>query len=146
MSEDLFLPLQTVWTLMKCSIMLHFIWVFTVCKTYSGVSRIHRVNVSNFRILSTAVYVFHTLSSWNENTVKHVYNSHSQKDWKLVFKTNYRLIQVKSIAECSAILSTFIRLLFAIKIFVLSIFEWLFYTGFTVDMIQLQTNKILTLS
>ena len=34
--------------------------------------------------------------------------------------------------EHSAILSTFIMLPFIIKIFVLSIFEWLFYTGFTV--------------
>ena len=34
--------------------------------------------------------------------------------------------------EHSAILSTFIELLFVIKIFVLSIFEWPFYTGFTV--------------
>ena len=32
----------------------------------------------------------------------------------------------------SAILSTFIKLPFVIKIFVLSIFEWPFYTGFTV--------------
>ena len=41
---------------------------------------------------------------------------------------------VKSIAEWehSAILSTFIKLPFIIKIFVLSIFEWPFYTGFTV--------------
>ena len=31
---------------MKCSIMLHFIWVFTVCKsTPLGVSLIQRVNV-----------------------------------------------------------------------------------------------------
>ena len=30
---------------MKCSIMLHYIWVFTVCKsTHLGVSRIQRVN------------------------------------------------------------------------------------------------------
>ena len=28
-------------------------------------------------------------------------NSHSQKDQKLVFKTKYCLMQVKSIAECS---------------------------------------------
>ena len=53
------------------------------------------------------------------------------------FKTNYHLMQVKSIAEwCplehSAILSTFIKLPFAIKTFDLSIFEWPFYTGFTV--------------
>ena len=32
----------------------------------------------------------------------------------------------------SAILSTFIKLPFAIKVFVLSIFEWPFYTDFTV--------------
>ena len=46
-------------------------------------------------------------------------------------------MQVKSIAECSkgsisAILSTYIKLPFAIKIFVLPIFEWPFCTGFTV--------------
>ena len=34
--------------------------------------------------------------------------------------------------EHSAILSTFIKLPFVIKIFVLSIFECLFYTGFTI--------------
>ena len=33
--------------------------------------------------------------------------------------------------EHSAILSTFIKLPFVIKTFVWSIFEWLFYTGFT---------------
>ena len=45
-------------------------------------------------------------------------------------------MQIKSIAECSkrehsAILLTFIKLLIVIKIF-LSVFEWPFYTGFTV--------------
>ena len=39
-----------------------------------------------------------------------------------------RMLQV----ENSAILSTFIKLPFVIKIFVLFIFEWPFYTGFTV--------------
>ena len=34
--------------------------------------------------------------------------------------------------EHSAILSTYIKLPFIIKIFVLSFFEWPFYTGFTV--------------
>ena len=34
-------------------------------------------------------------------TVKPVYNSHSLKDQKLVFKTSYCLMQVKTIAECS---------------------------------------------
>ena len=35
--------------------------------------------------------------------------------------------------ERSAILSTLIQLQFVIKTFVLSIFEWPFYTGFTVS-------------
>ena len=67
--------------------------------------------------------------------VKSVSIGHSQKDQKLVFKTNYCLMQVKSIAEreLSAILSTFIKRPFVIKIFVLSAFEWPFYTGFTVS-------------
>ena len=64
-------------------------------------------------------------------------NGYSQEDRKLVFKTNYqfnagqkycRMLQGKH----SAILSTYIKLPFVIKIFVLPIFEWPFYTGFTV--------------
>ena len=35
--------------------------------------------------------------------------------------------------EHSAILSTLIKLQFVIKIFILSIFEWPFYTNFTVN-------------
>ena len=50
-------------------------------------------------------------------------------------------MQVKSIAE-SAILSTFIKLPFVIKIFVLSIFEWPFYIGFTVLHADLHVLKI----
>ena len=34
------------------------------------------------------------------NIVKPVLNEHSQKDQKLVFKTDSRLMQVKIIAEC----------------------------------------------
>ena len=58
-----------------------------------------------------------------------------KKTKKCFFKTDYRLMQVKSIAERehSVILSTFIiELPVVIKIFVLSIFKWKFYTGFTV--------------
>ena len=40
-------------------------------------------------------------------------------------------MQAKSI-EHSALLSTFIKLPIVIKIFVLSFFEWPFYTGFAV--------------
>ena len=35
------------------------------------------------------------------NTVKPVLSGHSKKDQKLGFQTDYRLMQVKSIAECS---------------------------------------------
>ena len=60
---------------------------------------------------------------------------------KMGFKTDYRLMQVKSIAECSslqgehsAILLTSIKLQFVIKIFVVfSIFDWSLKTGFTVS-------------
>ena len=59
-----------------------------------------------------------------------------QEDQKLVFKTDYCLMQVKSTPrEHSAILSTFIKLPFVFKIFVLSIFEWRLKTGFTVTVI-----------
>ena len=64
----------------------------------------------------------------------------SQKDRKFVFKTNYRLMQVKNIAECSkrAFCNTFdlhkATINFVFHITVLSIFEWPLYTvtGFTV--------------
>ena len=43
--------------------------------------------------------------------------------------------------EHSAILSTLIKLQFVIKIFILSIFEWPFYTGFTVLLVQAYSPK-----
>ena len=59
----------------------------------------------------------------------------------MVFKTtsqkHCRMLQ----GEHSAILSTFIKLPFVIKIFVLSIFEWPLKTGFTVDSIM-ESNTI----
>ena len=66
-------------------------------------------------------------------------NGHPQKDRTSIFKTNYHLYNNAGQKYCrmlqgehSAILSTFIKLPFAIKTFVLSIFEWLLYTGLTV--------------
>ena len=59
-----------------------------------------------------------------------------KKDYKMVFNTDYRLMQVKVLQNAprtySAILSTFIKLSFVFKTYVLSIFEWLLKTGFTV--------------
>ena len=77
------------------------------------------------------------------STVKPVLSGHFKKDQNLVFKADYRLMQVKSIAECSKehseILSTFIKLPFVFKIFVLSIFEWPLKSGFTVNALFLFT-------
>ena len=42
-----------------------------------------------------------------DNIVKPVLSGHSKRRKKLVFKANYRLMQVKSIAECSSILQYF---------------------------------------
>ena len=96
-------------------------------------------------ILSICEWLFHTgLTVLQINrikirkecsTVKPVLSSHSKRRSKVVFKTNYGLMKVKSIAE---ILSTFIKLSFVIKLFILSICGWPFYTGFTV----LQINRI----
>ena len=70
------------------------------------------------------------------------------KKTKIVFKTNFRLMQVESIAECSkvplehsAIFLTCIKLPFVITIFVLSSFEWLFYTDFTVPTANILVEK-----
>ena len=64
------------------------------------------------------------------------------KTQKFVFKNNYRLMQVKSIAECSkGILLTFIKLHIVIKTFILSIFEWPFYTGFAVPTTYVSIGK-----
>ena len=56
---------------------------------------------------------------------------------KIVFQDQLWLNAGQSIAECSKvrILSTNIKLPFAIKTFIFSIFEWLFYTGFTVHLL-----------
>ena len=85
----------------------------------------------------------------NAYTVKAVLSGHSKRRPKLVFKTDYRLMQVKSIAECehSAILSIFIELPIVIKIFVLSIFECPLETGFTVRLCRQDcTLKTFTMS
>ena len=61
-------------------------------------------------------------------TVKPVLSSHSKRRPKIGFKTDYRLMQVKSIAEC---ILQYVRPSLS-KTFVLSIFEWPLKTGFTV--------------
>ena len=96
---------QTMETLISCCILQRLIWVYTVCLCPTK----KMLGLYGLRVSSK---------------VKPVYNGHSQKDKKLVFKTKYCLMQVKSIAECSkgSILQYFRPSLS--KIFVLSFFEW----------------------
>ena len=62
-------------------------------------------------------------------TLKKTENWYSQDQLLLNVGQKYcRMLQ----KEHSAILLTFIKLPFVILIFILSIFEWPFYTGFTV--------------
>ena len=90
-----------------------------------------------------------------KNTEKPVLSGHSKEDQKKVFKTDNHLMQVKSIAECShgvlehtAVLMTCTKLPHGFKTFILSIFEWLLKTGFTVlsecqnDWIQIRPDVL----
>ena len=83
--------------------------------------------------------MFDTVKSGSmvDNTVKPVLRGHSKRTPKIGFKYQLphnvgqkycRMLQ----GEHSALLSTFIKLPFSIKTFVLSIFKWLLKTGFTV--------------
>ena len=99
-----------------------------------------RSSITGFIWLLTAVSESSSETIPNISTVKPVLGSHSKRRPKLVFYPNYRLMQVKRFVECSiwkmehsAILSTFIKLSFVKKTFVLSIFEWPLKAGFTVD-------------
>ena len=79
--------------------------------------------------------------------MKPVLSGHLKRTPKLVLKTDYRLMQVKSIAEChSTIISTLIRLPFVLKTCVLSIFEWPLKTGFTVNAMFCSTALVWRLS
>ena len=71
------------------------------------------------------------------DTVKPVLRGHSKRRPKFVLKTDLSLNADQKYCrmlqwEHSAILSTFIKLPFVFKTFVLSIFEWQLKTGFIV--------------
>ena len=77
-------------------------------------------------------------------TVKPVLSNHSKRRPKIVFQDRLSLNECRKYCrmlqwEHSAILVTFIKLSFVIKIFVLSIFEWPLKTGFIVYYILVLT-------
>ena len=90
---------------------------------------------------SACLSPFKTNGIFHKATVEPVLSGHSRQNKKLVFKTKYRLSAGQMYCrilqgEHSAILSTFIKLPFVFKIFVLSISEWPLKTGFTVHTIK----------
>ena len=79
----------------------------------------------------------HEQSIWVSSTVKPVLSSHSKRrptigiQDRLLLNAGQKYCRMLQ-GEHSAILSTFIKLPFVIKILVLSFFEWPLKTGFTV--------------
>ena len=105
-------------------------WNVIFCRILSGLHKnVFRGNIFCPKKVVCFLLLLHT--------VKPVFRDHSKRpNICLRSSTNYRLMQVKSVAEYSkwehsAILSTCIKLPFIVfKIFVLSIFEWPFYCIF----------------
>ena len=100
--------------------MQHFIWVFTVYqRTHLGATSIQTVKG--------------WLYTHSKTCVKQPILKRPKIDFQeqLLLNAGQKYCRMLQ-REHSAILSTFIELPFVIKIFVLSTFEWLFYTGFAV--------------
>ena len=73
---------------------------------------------------------------------KTCFNRPLKKNTKMGFKTDYRLLSLKSgQREHSAILSTLIKLPFVLKTFVLTIFEWSLNTGLSVCTTRISKEK-----
>ena len=75
-------------------------------------------------------------SSFNDNTVKPVLSGHLKRkqngfQYQLSLNAGQKYCRMLQ-GEHSAILSTFIKLPFSIKTFVLSVFKWPLNTGYTV--------------
>ena len=96
------------------------------------VIKIFVLSIFSGRFTQVLLYMFTSLAVMVDNferSLKQTDNWFSRPISTNVGQKYCRMLQ----GEHSAILSTFIKLPFVIKIFVLSIFEWQFYTGFTVN-------------
>ena len=82
----------------KCSLPVESFWHFYFISTEKDLSphwpQLLLLLTNLFSILWAAII-------YSLSTVKTCVNGHIQKDQKMVFKTDYCLMQVKSIAECS---------------------------------------------
>ena len=79
---------QTVYTLMKCCIMLHFIWVFNVClSTHIGVSSLQRVWKKNYGVpIPDLCFAFCvTCEAWPTHRVKGTWLRCQHCQWRHTF-------------------------------------------------------------
>ena len=116
---------KTVWILISCLLRSQLIWIYTVF-IIGCIFRFSRVRV-NSQQLGFWYYAY------SKTCVKRLFIKRPKIGFQDQLSLNAgqkycRMLQ----GEHSAILLTFIKLPFVIKIFVLSIFEWPFYIGFTV--------------
>ena len=63
--------------------------------------RLAKVSLLAYTNKEVSVHIMRCEWACSHTTLKLVLNGHSKRRPKLVFKTDYRLMQVKSIAECS---------------------------------------------
>ena len=113
-----------------CCIMQHFI---KVCTTACKDKKIFMTERHNLHISTCDPLKFKIGNYYSKTCVKRPLSKRPKIGFQDQLSLNAgqkycRMLQ----GEHSAILSNFIKLPFLIKIFVLSIFEWPFYTGFTV--------------
>ena len=93
--------------------------------------------ISYFCLFTCAIKLYNNLSG-DLKYSKTCLKLPLKKRHKMVFKTDYHLMQVKGIAEsskrafCNTFFLTFIKLRFVFKTFVLYIFDRPLKTGFTV--------------
>ena len=109
---------------------------FSFCKR-SGPSIIFKLKCAKTVIIEMnqwyVMLIFKSISAYSKTCVKWPLSKRQKIGFQDQLSLNAgqkyrRMLQ----GEHPAILSTFIKLPFVIKIFVLSIFEWSFYTGLTV--------------
>ena len=81
-------------------------------------------------------YWIFLLMSWHAISVKPVLSGYSQKDQQWIFKTNYRLLQINRIEECSK---------GSILQYLRPIFEWMLKTDLTVSLFSWSQGVSLTL-
>ena len=87
---------KTLQVLRSWSEDLHIVWIYIFCNLL-------QIIFCHIKFDKGCLYYLDVMPSDKLITVKPAFSSHSKEDQKLVFKTDYHLMQVKSITECSTL-------------------------------------------